>query len=400
MAISAAAAVMLLLVGSARAGAEGTDPVGAVTAAAAEAPAPVQATPSSSPEPATAVVEDAEPAQTAEHEVTADVPSESVAEDAPAPLPSADPASTEAANPPPVSPTPAKPAANTDSVPRKSAAAIPSADRALDLVGKASSDPKLNDSKLNRDLTETTAAVIQSAGTLAKAVDRGEPTGHLQPLPRLTPPGLPPLIPPANPGSALNGVAEALQGAAEDLVGQALGPVAANSPASVLQPAGGLPGVGSGALPPRRIPPSVPLAGSPSGGRDLGSPLMQRPVDFGGPETPRRPQPMSRASSSAGTGALRLAARALRLVPVSAAAIDSAGEGPANHHAPLDGNSPKPLPSSPQGEVSGAGGSSFVPIAALLALLALAAPAIFRRLGERADFRAPTPFVCALERPG
>jgi len=49
---------------------------------------------------------------------------------------------------------------------------------------------------------------------------------------------------------------------------------------------------------------------------------------------------------------------------------------------------------------SGSGASFFVPIAALLALLALASPAIFRRLRELPDFPAPTPFVCALERPG
>jgi len=49
---------------------------------------------------------------------------------------------------------------------------------------------------------------------------------------------------------------------------------------------------------------------------------------------------------------------------------------------------------------SGSGATFFVPIAALLALLALASPAILRRLRELPDFPAPTPFVCALERPG
>lgn len=48
----------------------------------------------------------------------------------------------------------------------------------------------------------------------------------------------------------------------------------------------------------------------------------------------------------------------------------------------------------------GSGATFFVPIAALLALLALASPAILRRLRELPDFPAPTPFVCALERPG
>jgi hypothetical protein len=65
---------------------------------------------------------------------------------------------------------------------------------------------------------------------------------------------------------------------------------------------------------------------------------------------------------------------------------------------PLD--VPLPAPESPGAIAPGSGGPIFVPIAALLALLALAAPAILRRLGEVPAFRPSTPFVCALERPG
>lgn len=61
---------------------------------------------------------------------------------------------------------------------------------------------------------------------------------------------------------------------------------------------------------------------------------------------------------------------------------------------------PPQAPQSPATAVGSSGGSSFVPVVALLALLALVAPTARRRLGEAADFRAPTPFVCALERPG
>jgi len=61
---------------------------------------------------------------------------------------------------------------------------------------------------------------------------------------------------------------------------------------------------------------------------------------------------------------------------------------------------PLPAPESPATAVADAGGPSFVPIAALLALLALVAPAALRRLGRAADFRSPNPFICALERPG
>ncbi|HEX6752742.1 MAG TPA: hypothetical protein VF093_04055 [Solirubrobacterales bacterium] len=68
-----------------------------------------------------------------------------------------------------------------------------------------------------------------------------------------------------------------------------------------------------------------------------------------------------------------------------------------NDPAPLDG--PVPSPGS-SGAGAGSTGSSFIPLAALLALLALAVSAALRRFGEAPDFRPPTPFVCALERPG
>jgi hypothetical protein len=70
---------------------------------------------------------------------------------------------------------------------------------------------------------------------------------------------------------------------------------------------------------------------------------------------------------------------------------------PPDDRAPLDG--PMPAPGS-SGVAAGSTGSFFVPLAALLALLALVAPAAMRRFGEVPDFRPPTPFVCALERPG
>jgi hypothetical protein len=71
------------------------------------------------------------------------------------------------------------------------------------------------------------------------------------------------------------------------------------------------------------------------------------------------------------------------------------GHGGPPGPAPLDA----PLP-APGAIAPGMGESSFVPFAGLLALLALVAPASMRRLREAADFRAPIPFVCALERPG
>jgi MYXO-CTERM domain-containing protein len=68
--------------------------------------------------------------------------------------------------------------------------------------------------------------------------------------------------------------------------------------------------------------------------------------------------------------------------------------------SPAPSDVPLPAPKSPANVVPGSGGPSFVPIVALLALLALVAPAALRRFGRAPDFRAPAPFVCALERPG
>lgn len=73
--------------------------------------------------------------------------------------------------------------------------------------------------------------------------------------------------------------------------------------------------------------------------------------------------------------------------------------------APERSNDPAPgiplqLP-APSGAAGGSLGTSFfIPFAALLALLALAAPAISRRHWEPPAFVPPTPFVCGLERPG
>ena len=69
--------------------------------------------------------------------------------------------------------------------------------------------------------------------------------------------------------------------------------------------------------------------------------------------------------------------------------------GPVSPHSPEP-----PSGSTTRVDATGSGATIFVPIAALLALLALASPAILRRLREPPDLPAPTPFVCALERPG
>ena len=73
---------------------------------------------------------------------------------------------------------------------------------------------------------------------------------------------------------------------------------------------------------------------------------------------------------------------------------------PDDFNAPGPLNVPVPAPESPGAAAPASGGSFFIPFAALLALLALVAPATRRRLSEVPGFLAPTPFVCALERPG
>jgi hypothetical protein len=64
------------------------------------------------------------------------------------------------------------------------------------------------------------------------------------------------------------------------------------------------------------------------------------------------------------------------------------------------GSAPPDAPPAPGAVAPGIGDSSFVPFAALLALLALVAPVSTRRRREAADLRPTTLFVCALERPG
>lgn len=89
-------------------------------------------------------------------------------------------------------------------------------------------------------------------------------------------------------------------------------------------------------------------------------------------------------------------------LPSRTAIVETAISGPGDRGLgnPVPPDLPPPAPQSPATAGGGASGPSSVPVAALLALLALVAPATRRRLGEVAAFRPPAPFVCALERPG
>jgi hypothetical protein len=98
-------------------------------------------------------------------------------------------------------------------------------------------------------------------------------------------------------------------------------------------------------------------------------------------------------------GSAKVLETVLPATVVAHAGADSARAAPrAQGPAPLD--APPPSPNSPAAIAPGSGDAFFVPFAALLALLALVAPASRRRLREAPEFRPPIPFVCALERPG
>lgn len=95
------------------------------------------------------------------------------------------------------------------------------------------------------------------------------------------------------------------------------------------------------------------------------------------------------------------AAEPLRAAPSGAFAADpirGAAGGVRRGAAPLRG--PGPRPESPMVGSAPGGGTSFVPVVALLALLALVAPATFRRSLAVPSSRAPAELACALERPG
>jgi len=122
----------------------------------------------------------------------------------------------------------------------------------------------------------------------------------------------------------------------------------------------------------------------------LDLPFMQRITDFGGIE------PLRLMIANADFSAAH-ALSATAVTPLAEDIANSPGAAPDRN-----GDRPNPMPSLPTPQIgaSGAAPSSFVPIAALLALLALAAPAIRRRPWEGPVCSPPIPFVCALERPG
>jgi MYXO-CTERM domain-containing protein len=129
----------------------------------------------------------------------------------------------------------------------------------------------------------------------------------------------------------------------------------------------------------------------------LDQPFMQRITGLGGIE------PLRLTIARAGFSAEQAAP-----APPDAAATSLLGSAASSPGIAPDRNgdrrpnwpNPTPSPLAPQTGAPGSAPSSFIPIVALLALLALAAPAIRRRPREGPVCSPPAPFVCALERPG
>ncbi len=142
------------------------------------------------------------------------------------------------------------------------------------------------------------------------------------------------------------------------------------------------------------VPPQLnPL--SPQGATGVQSPPIEHRLGFIGLERPNGLQLLTSADRNR-PGSEQTPTPSSS--PVGGAAVTAAATDDFNAPAPLD--IPAPAPDSP-GAAPGSGGSFFIPLAALLALLALVAPATLRRrLGEVPDFAVPNRFVCALERPG
>jgi hypothetical protein len=137
-------------------------------------------------------------------------------------------------------------------------------------------------------------------------------------------------------------------------------------------------------------PPSSPLSPGPRSGEEI-EPLRAWATAGDGGLSADRPQ------IATATPTLPLSMTTLERGDVLSGGSPNGGT---EEPAAVNGGGSFQVPEILSAAASGLGGSTFVPIAALLALLALVVPAIFRRLREMADLSPPLPFACALERPG
>jgi hypothetical protein len=350
---------MLLFVFSARAAAEGLPTVIATSSSAAAEEAPAQTPPPPTPAAEAVTSKPVEATEAEAAALTASVAAESETR--------ATRSAASSAIPPHPSTTDFPGSeGNAVSNSRKGATAIPSTDRALELARTARRIP-----------AEATAAMADSARSTAETVNRA---GVLDPVHTL----------PHHPRQMASGALQMVRGALPSAVEALTLPEGLED----LRSSGGVPpevGADAFSLPATSAIPRTATA-EPAG--NLAKPLSRNLLDFAGVEPP--PPAAPGLSTSSSRGHPDLGPGGGNLGDVFAGSVDER----LADFTPPDGNAPLPAPGSSQGESAGAAGTSFIPIAALLALLALAAPAILRRLGRVPDLRPQTPFVCALERPG
>jgi hypothetical protein len=201
-------------------------------------------------------------------------------------------------------------------------------------------------------------------------------------------------------GDSLRSTGDSLRSTGDSLrsTGDSLREVGRNVVGAGLAAAGG--GAESTSHGPTGSTPASPAdeAGPKGGVNALSGPSLLYVAGPGGIE----PLQLSTPDRSGGSG---VRGHSLPMPSTGADLLSSGGsEVWGNRPAPADGsdgNGPSgPPPQTSPPAASGLGGSFFVPIAALLALLALVTPAITRRLKEMVDLSPPLPFACALERPG
>ena len=257
----------------------------------------------------------------------------------------------------------------------------PTGPASLDARGARSAAPR--PTRWPRHATAPTALLPDSVGNLLAPVTGSLPT-LLQPVQNTVPQLLAPVqnVLPTLPGI---GKIQPPLGAVTNPLPELPTPPAPSAPAAGPSdnPAGPLAPGGSPAPPADPFGPGSPLSWPGSAAAESGDPVFAGAGGFPG------------AGSFLGTPPSALASTATNFVSASAVPPAEPGNGPQD--------SPSiPLPSAPGPAFSpgAAGGWFFIPLAALMALVGLSAPAIMRRLREAAALPAPTPFVCALERPG
>ncbi len=150
---------------------------------------------------------------------------------------------------------------------------------------------------------------------------------------------------------------------------------------------------------PSLIPATTPASTAPEPGGRLGAGSAPVPLAADVPQPYRGPVGAGLPPLASTQDALEQTAFTHVLAAPAAIDFHSSSTPGGGRSQPSPGEPPPPPFQAPD-TVAGSGASFFVPLAALLALLALAAPATFRRRREVPGFLAPVPFVCALERPG